>query len=583
MLNPVSASLPTDDGPVLRRRRLFYKIVLAVVAGGMALFLRSTQWPWKGSGAKRAARGKEMRFEEMVEIQLWWAVAIIAGLLGLALVTSPWWMRWARIGNDSGPPTEPNKQLGYMPWRRKFTWLLAGILTVALVSRWPRMDRFMERDEQDTVRRSMIGYVPLDAAGQAAGEPVIHPWALTVWECRSANNPILYSVAARASVRAWQGMTGAEPWRVRLEALRLPALGAGLLGLGVLAWLGWLMGRPEVGLGASLLGAVHPLHVEFSTQARGYGMVLLFTPLALGWAWLALRTGRWRHWLALGGSLWALLAANPGSIYFAGALGVALTISLVLRCRRDTSGTAGMSLTRWFLAAGLAAICYLPVIWPTLPQALPYLKNFKGELDGMWVPMTWSWYAGGMCYPPMEMTEPWLAGGNTAWGFIRSGFFQTEPLTACFVLFMVPAVLWMGGCWWWRKEGGRPLLLACVAAPLMAYAVHRSAETPFLYHWYLIYWLPPALLLTAAGLWQVGQRGAAWSGRAWMALVPAGIFLAIFAAINLPGPGRISWLGFASNGPEIYIRGRYQWITHPDGITYRQLVPGRSESKAGSE
>ncbi len=556
-----------------RRRRWALALWLGVLLLGA--WLGWSEKPWEGAGARHLARGKALRFEDIVAMQLWWAGAWMAAVLGVLGLSSRWWMSWARVGERGAVAgvVEGPQERGR--WRRRHRVLLGLVVLVGLAARLPRMERFMERDEQDTVRRSMIGYVPLGPSGKVAGAAVVHPWKLTVWECAQANNPFLFSIAARGSVRAWQAMAGAERWRVSLVALRLPSLLAGMAGLGVLVWLGVLAGRPEVGLLAALLGAVHPLHVEFSTQARGYGMVLLFTPLALACAWQALRRGRWRDWWAVAGSLLGLLMANPGSIYFAASLGVFLTGGLGWRLRGDVAGSARMALSRWGLCAVLAGLAYVPLILPALPQALAFLKTMKGPLHGMWVLMTWAHYGGGFCYPPMEVSTPWLEQGKGAGDFLLGGYVEREPLTAAFLLLVVPWLLGVGLRWWWGQPGFRPLLLAAVAAPLAAYGMHRSADSPFLYHWYLIYWLPAALLLVAAALVRLGGA------------VPTGIYVALLLYINLPGPGRIQWAGYPATEAQVYLRGRYQWITQPNGVTFRQLLPGRAEKKeeerAGAE
>jgi hypothetical protein len=547
----------------------------ALAAG---LWLRTTRRLWEGGLARKAAKGIPLKFEEPIHVQLWWAGAVICGLLALALLTSFWWMKWARIGiAEPAPPVlfrDPGLPAGDAAlWRRSHHWLLFALVALALVIRLPRMERDIDRDEQDTVQRSMIGYINVSQTGGPIGKPVIHPWKMTVWECSQCNNPFLFSIAARCTLRTWQACAGAEPWRISLSALRLPALLAGLLGLVVLVRIGVIAGSPALGLLAGLLGALHPMHVEFSTQARGYGMVLLFVPLAMASAWQGLRTGRWRHWMSLGGSLLGLLSANPGSIYFAASLGICLTAFLLWRLRRDPAGAALTALTRWLLCSGLAGILYLPLILPALPQALAYLRNMKGALDGMWLQMTWAWYGGGLCYPPMEITTPWLESGKNAWDFMRQGYFQTEPLTALLLVTAVPLLLWSGARWWWKRPGFRPVLIASIAAPVAAYFSHRSADSPFLYYWYLIYWLPPALLLTAAALQQAGNGVAHRWNKPRLKAVPALAYLMLFVFIIKPGRGRILWTRLPP-APEVYDRGRYRLMTYPDGITTRfQMAP----------
>lgn len=583
--NPLPTLVPDNcsTGASGKRQRVILLCLIALPALAVGLWLRMTKRPWEGSLARKATKGIPLKFEELIHVQLWWAGAVVCGLLALALLTSFWWMKWARFGTvEPAPPVlfrDPGSPgVGAALWRRSHRWLLLALVGLALMVRLPRMERGIDRDEQDTMHRSMIGYININQTGGPVGKPVIHPWKMTVWECSQCNNPFLFSIAARCTLRTWQACTGAEPWRISLSALRLPALLAGLLGLVVLVRIGGIAGSPALGLLAGLLGALHPMHVEFSTQARGYGMVLLFVPLAMAGAWQGLRTGRWRHWMTLGGSLLGLLSANPGSIYFAASLGICLTAFLLWRLRRDPRGAALTALTRWLLCSVLAGILYLPLILPALPQAMAFLKNMKGALDGMWVQITWAWYGAGICYPPMEIATPWLKSGKKAWDFMRQGYFQTEPLTALLLVTAVPLLLWCGARWWWKQPGFRPLLVASIAAPLTAYFAHRSADSPFLYHWYLIYWLPPALLLNAAALQQAGYGVARHWKKPGFKAVPALAYLMLFVFTIKPGQGRILWTRLPP-GPEVYDRGRYRLTTYPDGITTRLQMSPPSRSR----
>ncbi|MDB6069689.1 MAG: hypothetical protein JWL81_860 [Verrucomicrobiales bacterium] len=545
----------------------------------LGVVLACAEKPWAGPGARHLAKGRALRFEEIVDIQLWWAGLSVFIGLGLMLALSGWWMKAARVGLPEPGIGLAAPLRNAKPWTRPHSWALAGILLLGLAFRLPRMDRFMERDEQDTVRRSMIGYVPLDREGKPEGPPVVHPWSMTVWECAQSNNPFLFSIAARVTARTWQFLSGAPPWSVSLRALRLPSLIAGLLGLAALVRLGKMSGDPHLGLVAGLLAAVHPMHVEYSTQARGYGMVLLFVPLAMAAIWQGLRTGRWSAWWAGAAALLGLLSANPGSIYAAVCLGVFLTIFILAKWRSHPE-TAPLSLARWFIASGTAGLIYLPLILPALPQAIAFLKTMKGSLDGLWVLMTWSQYGAGICYPPMEITQPWAQSGKDAMDFLRQGYFSTEPVLAIFLAIAIPWALWRGIRWWRGQSGFGPLLAASIAAPLAAWLMHRGPDTPFLFHWYLIYSLPPLLLLIAAALREAGGKCATITNRPWTAALPVLLYLTVFLAINRPGPGRIFWWGHQSTGAEIYNRGKYEWTTLTNGITYRKLLPGKSEKKS---
>src|SRR6185436_8039750 len=92
------------------------------------------------------------------------------------------------------------------------------------------------------------------------------PWATIVSQYQFPNNHVFYSLLAKAtsSLAAWQ------PW-----ALRLPAAVAGI----AIVPLTWAVGRRFADrdtalLGAALAGASTPL-ILYSTNARGYSLVVV--------------------------------------------------------------------------------------------------------------------------------------------------------------------------------------------------------------------------------------------------------------------------------------------------------------------
>ena len=94
------------------------------------------------------------------------------------------------------------------------------------------------------------------------------------------------------------------------------------------------------------------MHVDYSVQARGYALVMLFTMLAMCFAWLGLAQGRWRHWMALAACLFGCLYSSPVSIYFVALLGIALAATLAGRRFKFSDAAAGCSLRAWPLRSG---------------------------------------------------------------------------------------------------------------------------------------------------------------------------------------------------------------------------------------
>ncbi|HEX2619046.1 MAG TPA: glycosyltransferase family 39 protein, partial [Phototrophicaceae bacterium] len=94
-------------------------------------------------------------------------------------------------------------------------------------------------------------------------------WAI-ISDYSLPNNHIFHSLLVHFSVMIW----GNHPW-----SLRLPALLAGLLTILAAYGFGKAAYSEESGLTAAAIVAYFPELVRFSTEARGYSLVGLFTLL----------------------------------------------------------------------------------------------------------------------------------------------------------------------------------------------------------------------------------------------------------------------------------------------------------------
>ena len=544
--------------------RLVAQLILALLLVGLWICIKQMDSPWEGRFRRLLREHKGLKFDDLIHVQLWWAAYIDRFIVGGLLLLSPLWLHWS--DRDS-----PSHRVA--PRSRRWLWLL-GIMALAFGLRAARMDRGLERDEQDTVRRDILGfYITNDDGTEDYRLP---PWSETMWEDSQANNPFLFSITARAALTVWQDMNGKSPAQVNRTVLRLPALIPGLISLVALWWWLRMMGLTFGADVALLLGALHPMHVDYSTQARGYALVMMFTALALGFAWLSLTEGRWRYWAALAGCFLGSLVANPGSIYFCGSLGICIGVSLLLRIVRKQDPNARADLVRFIICNVVSAAIYIPLVLPALPQALGYLKTFNGALDGPWPLQTLSKYFTGvmMPAPPDEYTA--RSDELSTWAYFLRDYVQSERLLLFLVFAFVPTLIAIGTSQV-IKAGPEaiPLVIAGVGAPLVAYVYHRPEGTQFIYYWYLIYALPVILALVAAGLSRCGdflKRRFTHDGAKWL---PTVAFVAILGIANAPGPGRMLWFPGSQISDEIYERGKFLWITGPDGRTKRvpKVVP----------
>lgn len=582
---PAQLNQSTEKPPWLRPFRFLLGETAAQRWVQLGLLLPAAIWlrvrnmhaPWEGLLGKHIREGRSLTFDEHIKIQLWQAGDLCCAVLFLLVLLSPWWLRWASGVSRTGSPPRRLETT-----KRTLLWLCAG-LALALAVRWPLFLRPILRDEQDTVRRNILGYVISDEHG--VEEPVVLDWKTTVWEDAQANNPFLFSVLARASLCTWQTAISAEPWRLNLPVLRLWALVPGLLSLAALWRALRRMGHPRAAWYALFLGAIHPMHADYSTQARGYALVMLFVALALDAAWRALEEGRWRQWAALAGCFLGMLYANPASAYFVASLGGAIALCLGWRAlsRKDREARRGFA--RLGICGAVAFLIFTPLIWPALPQAAGYLKKeMRGSIGGVWPVSAWSRYASGVMMPDAELGRVWLNADpdedgepmprRSAHVFIREHYVPQEPLLFGVVFLVVPALMLAGAVRFFRQHPAAwPVLAGGMAAPFLGYAVHHWVFYTFIYYWYLIYAMPVVLMLLGLGLEAASEACAGRWKRPWLAWAPAFATAVLLIAVNQGGPGRIGWIQSPFKLPEQFDRGRFLWITYPDGRTVRVPDP----------
>jgi hypothetical protein len=214
---------------------------------------------------------------------------------------------------------------------------LVGIAVAAVVARLAALGQPMRYDESITY---------LYFAGQ--------PWMTAIGDYRWPNNHLLYTVLAKLAVT----VGGSAPW-----VLRLPAFLAGL----AIVPLTYAVGRTFYSARAALVGtaatAAATELILFSTNARGYSLVVA-TCLGLFLVVHRVRTAgdTWGRWAAFA-SLGAVgLATVPVMLYPLGA--VSLWFAVTVWRERGSAGARTLAALQGALAAAgaMAALAYLPII-----------------------------------------------------------------------------------------------------------------------------------------------------------------------------------------------------------------------------
>ena len=273
------------------------------------------------------------------------AVALAAGavLLGLfrdrvdsvlARVLEDWWgaLRFA-----------PGRVAALVRADAPFAVTAAGVLVAAAVVRIAFLDVPLRYDEATTA----VNFVS-------------DPLHVSLADYSTPNNHPLHTALAKLSVTVF----GNEP-----TALRLPALVAGLaVVVGVLA-LGLVLYGRAAALLAAAFTAVSSTLVEYSTNARGYTLVALFTLAGLLAAARVLSGGGAGAWAAIvvSGALGAF--AVPVMLYPFGGILVWLATSWLVAGRE-----AGLLARRLALCVGATAIAtallYAPILVASGPSSL---------------------------------------------------------------------------------------------------------------------------------------------------------------------------------------------------------------------
>ncbi len=469
-----------------RSRQAFWQaglIVALTLAAVLIVLLLTRDWP--GAAEKVIAKGRTPRIEVVALAYVWKALLLDAALLAGLIVTLPWWARPPRRLGQSERSAE--NKAGAPRWL-----VVAGSVAVLMFALWlraPRLTLSLYNDEAHNYARLWSGIWE-----HKTGEPVLREarWGETWFLNNAGNNSQPFSLVARLCLET----ACAAGWSVKGEvtewAVRLPSLVAGLLSI----WLMGLLARRHFGFPGMMLVmlalALHPWHQRYSTEARGYALMLLGVVVMLYFLDRAFGSQRWRHWLGFAAGLFLCATAFLGSIYFLICLNAAVLLHQARRWRQ----TGDASLVTRPLVAGLAAaMAGLPLLLPLIPQLLKVLEthhSIHGVMGANW----WRDVAGYL-----------IAGAR--WGDADPGNPVNQALSRWITqpLWLAAFGLWLlslaaGMAVFWRRGGLLRLQLLVTPAALLLSWFLMSRKGQFLNHWYVLYAVPWLVLALGVGaLW----------------------------------------------------------------------------------
>jgi hypothetical protein len=557
----------------------FWLVVAGLVLVTVAcVILRKMEHPWEGRTGWRIRHGKPWGAVDYGRYYGFWVGLAATAIIGCTVITSRWWWKWAHPASaaSGGGNTVRGGSLGRQGWL-----ILALILLGAGWLRGQHLDRFILRDEQDTIRYHLHGFYEENRRSGAL-EFVPVSWADAAFGNRHGNNPVLMTVVSRAALEIWWRLSQEPRERYDPVVIRLPGFLAGMASIAVLSWCLLGFAPRRVALIGAAIAAIHPMHIDFSIQARGYAYVLLGVPLALGGAIRALQGGRWRDWIALVGGCAIVLYSYLGGLFFVAPLVLTVFGVLLARWRRNRSHPelrqdTTRDITR-LCATGLIGVpIYLTLAIPAVMGLIASTESFPRlfPLKWPWWVALWTDFASGRTFnvPGDEISAP--ISMREAFGVLV----RPEPWVWIGMLAVVPVTLF-GLVRLWKSSVGstRAVMTAAVISPLVQLAVHVGLTRMVLFVYYFIYWLPPLICLAALGMdglaTGIARRRRAYevaggcSRPIWIAAT-ALMFVFLYSTVGAGGNPHVGARRPPKETPTVYSRGRSHWISYPEGRTLR--------------
>lgn len=475
---------------------------------------------------------KPNKFSHIIAVGLWRGGLIHIAISTLILLTIRWWDR-------KDPATLPT-QFPAPEKRPQWFWpLLSIILVSSLFLRWPRMDDSYWGDEGQALRFFAHGkYFPLyghNFQGPLKFEPV--RWTHVFWDDQTGGNHYLFSIIHKLTTDAWRSFNGLPIDSFSETVSRLPLLLAGLGSIIAIAlFLSWL-GRPRAGLIAALYLAVHPWHIRYSTEARGYVLMLLFFILAI-WALLyALRSGTWKSWVLFAiTELLAIYSWKIAILPFA-AINGCLILWLLLDRRHGNLSARFTTVIRLMLVNLTAGAVFVFLVMPCTLQSPRAVHHIKGKpMDQRWLDncvcgiFTGNrWHRDALDNPTEQPLSEIMAAFPLTVGFGLASFIA-----------MCTAGVWI--VFRTRPEQGIMLVLVILSA-LVGMCIFKWFIRIEWIYWYSFFTLLPLSMFTGLGLdamigWaskylrnarKPMSKGLAFAGSLGLAIAPAASF-----ALTLP-------------------------------------------------
>jgi hypothetical protein len=381
-------------------------------------------------------------------------------------------------------------------------------------------------------------------------------WSTALQGNPTANNHVICTVETRLMQALWKKVKSPDDSRQFSEAwLRTPAFFWGMVSVFAGALLGRRVGGWACGLAFALLLTVHPLHIRFSTEARGYASLLAGIPLVMLCMHQVTQVDsrRWIWWVGLVAAEAFTVLGSPVAATW--VVGIMIPAGWwLLRSRQ-------WRLLSLLVAANLvAAVIVLDIYLPLARQAALFMKEL-GKTQ--FPPASMGWF--------LDTISATICGQE--W---QRGYFSTSSSNVLLQAALLIGWLAMLGLGFWSifRRGGqfqRWVAISAVVGTGILLTQNLASGSGML-SWYYCPMLPAFLLVCASGT--------AFQGRitSW---VPGGAFI-LWGIGLLP-----SWQATVGHERQP-LRSGAEFITEKFptalpvyfGLTYRHAEPYLPQTQA---
>ena len=385
-----------------------------------------------------------------------------------------------------------------------------------------RLPQSLWDDEDSSLHRAVLGQYKWNESGELKLKEAT--WKVALWNYWKPANHQLQTILSKASLQTWRTITRPTGLQFTEPVVRFPCLVAGVLSIASLGLLLKRLGFARAGVLAAFVLALHPWHVRYAIELRGYIFTLLFGPLMIYCLIQAIDSGRWRWWAGFAASEFALLYAYPGCLYMVVIANLCGAAALLLR--HSTADERSIYFPRLIVANVVALMIYLQLMLPCIPQLLEYFKTERalGELGLRWHRNMGAHLLAGIPWNNSDLPRAgyqelqWAADAHPALFFF---------LLATALAFLIFGALRIG----FRRPAGWIVLLVLLLPGPIVYLISRTSNH-YLYEWYLFFSLSGCVAFFAVGADWLAESASRVNRFAPPAI--AGLVVIVFFAATQP-------------------------------------------------